>query len=327
MNGSSGFTINPADIIQITNIQEERKWKKKRKQLEKKDRKGLLSDKEQKQLKNIDISLKKYNTKTRLDKDIHKRRIIKFQKEKEQIPDVKYGEIYIKNDDSYSKRIALLEMLKEQKKLKEIEEIKRLNYGKICENRMIRKKNIAIKCFKYWRIYRFRKFNLLRKGFNVWKKKHNDLKEKMGFTNKTCPICLNFIKKDDLTETICKHSFCESCLKNWSETNNSCPNCRTIINNNIIESFEMEEEGYVINDNDIEREIENLVIELSNIDTEMDWDNYIEPIITDNWRNISPSSTASLWSPVSSINSPLSSPHTSSIQNPSTSPHFRYSYE
>ena len=80
MNGSSGFTINPADIIQITNIQEERKWKKKRKQLEKKDRKGLLSDKEQKQLKNINISLKKYNTKTRLDKDIHKRRIIKFQK-------------------------------------------------------------------------------------------------------------------------------------------------------------------------------------------------------------------------------------------------------
>ena len=89
----------------------------------------------------------------------------------------------------------------------------------------------------------------------------------------------------------------------------------------------MEEEDYVINDNDIEREITNLVIELSNIDTEMDWANYIEPIITDNWRNISPSSTTSIWSPVSSINSPLSSPHTSSIQNPSTSPHFRYSYE
>ena len=144
MNGSSGFTINPVDIIQITNIQEERKCKKKRKQLRKKDRKDLLSDKEQKQLKNIDISLKKYNIKKRLDKDIHKKNIIKFHKEKEQISDVKYGEIYIKNDDSYSKRIALLEMLKEQKKLKEIEEIKRLNYGKICKNRMIRKKNIAL---------------------------------------------------------------------------------------------------------------------------------------------------------------------------------------
>tara|TARA_Y100000590_G_scaffold443363_1_gene572703 strand:+ start:3672 stop:4637 length:966 start_codon:yes stop_codon:yes gene_type:complete len=321
MNVTNQLIIDPINI-EITNLQEERKLKKKKKQLKKKDRKSLLSDKEQKQLKNIDISLKK-----RLDKDIHKKNIIKFHKEKEQISDVKYGEIYIKNDDSYSKRIALLEMLKEQKKLKEIEEIKRYNYAKICKNRMIRKQNIAIECLKYWRIYKFRKFNLLRKGFNVWKKKHNVLKEKMGFTNKTCPICLNFIKKDNLTETICKHSFCESCLKNWRETNNSCPNCRTIINNNLIESFEMEEEDYVINDNDIEREITNLVIELSNIDTEMDWANYIEPIITDNWRNISPSSTTSIWSPVSSINSPLSSPHTSSIQNPSTSPHFRYSYE
>ena len=91
MNGSSGFTINPVDIIQITNIQEERKCKKKRKQLRKKDRKDLLSDKEQKQLKNIDISLKKYNIKKRLDKDIHKKNIIKFHKEKEQISDVKYG--------------------------------------------------------------------------------------------------------------------------------------------------------------------------------------------------------------------------------------------
>lgn len=38
-----------------------------------------------------------------------------------------------------------------------------------------------------------------------------------------CPICDENVCD---TKTICKHDFCNTCLKKWIEKNNSCPMCR-----------------------------------------------------------------------------------------------------
>lgn len=46
----------------------------------------------------------------------------------------------------------------------------------------------------------------------------------------TCPICLERIKKDNLSTTSCGHNFCEDCLKQAKEACNDkhlpCPVCR-----------------------------------------------------------------------------------------------------
>ena len=42
-----------------------------------------------------------------------------------------------------------------------------------------------------------------------------------------CSICLENYKKDDMIIILsCDHNFHESCLKEWSQNNNSCPHCR-----------------------------------------------------------------------------------------------------
>jgi hypothetical protein len=42
-----------------------------------------------------------------------------------------------------------------------------------------------------------------------------------------CSICLENYKKDDMIIILaCNHNFHESCLKEWSKNNNSCPHCR-----------------------------------------------------------------------------------------------------
>jgi hypothetical protein len=42
-----------------------------------------------------------------------------------------------------------------------------------------------------------------------------------------CSICLENYKKDDMIIILsCDHNFHESCLKEWSKNNNSCPHCR-----------------------------------------------------------------------------------------------------
>jgi hypothetical protein len=42
-----------------------------------------------------------------------------------------------------------------------------------------------------------------------------------------CSICLENYKKDDMIIILaCTHNFHESCLKEWSQNNNSCPHCR-----------------------------------------------------------------------------------------------------
>lgn len=41
-----------------------------------------------------------------------------------------------------------------------------------------------------------------------------------------CPICLEKIKKDDLTVTGCGHCYCYQCIMQASEHDKKCPICR-----------------------------------------------------------------------------------------------------
>ncbi|XP_018109464.1 uncharacterized protein LOC100127298 isoform X2 [Xenopus laevis] len=44
------------------------------------------------------------------------------------------------------------------------------------------------------------------------------------FTKERCPICLNFLRKDDVAfPENCYHAFCFTCILKWSETSTSCP--------------------------------------------------------------------------------------------------------
>lgn len=50
--------------------------------------------------------------------------------------------------------------------------------------------------------------------------------------NDTCPICLD--AKVSFKKTICGHSFCVDCIREWLDVNKSCPLCRMVIKDNRI---------------------------------------------------------------------------------------------
>ena len=52
-----------------------------------------------------------------------------------------------------------------------------------------------------------------------------------------CSICLEKIGKKHLKKTKCNHTFHYKCLDIWVQNNNSCPNCREPIYENIIFFF------------------------------------------------------------------------------------------
>lgn len=45
-------------------------------------------------------------------------------------------------------------------------------------------------------------------------------------SQESCPICLEKIKKTNISITICNHIFCTSCLLASIKENNNCPLCR-----------------------------------------------------------------------------------------------------
>ena len=48
--------------------------------------------------------------------------------------------------------------------------------------------------------------------------------------NAVCPICMDTITRP--TKLSCNHIFCEPCIAQWLETNQTCPICRTTLENN-----------------------------------------------------------------------------------------------
>ena len=44
-----------------------------------------------------------------------------------------------------------------------------------------------------------------------------------------CPICLDNVKKTNVSITMCGHKFCTSCLLSSLRTKNTCPSCRAVI--------------------------------------------------------------------------------------------------
>ena len=66
-------------------------------------------------------------------------------------------------------------------------------------------------------------------------------------SQKTCAICLEKIRKSDLIETECKHSFHVDCLKQWCDKNRRkpivpCPYCRQSINETCSDIHEVDYE-------------------------------------------------------------------------------------
>jgi len=60
---------------------------------------------------------------------------------------------------------------------------------------------------------------------------YNNSKSNIEATPENCPVCLE-IPATETTE--CCHKFCSSCLDKWLVANNSCPICRSKLNNNSI---------------------------------------------------------------------------------------------
>ena len=42
-----------------------------------------------------------------------------------------------------------------------------------------------------------------------------------------CSICYHDIESEDEAILACNHKFCFGCIKEWTHTKNSCPNCKT----------------------------------------------------------------------------------------------------
>jgi hypothetical protein len=43
---------------------------------------------------------------------------------------------------------------------------------------------------------------------------------------KTCSVCISLIRNEASLDN-CSHTFCRKCIMKWSETENTCPQCRT----------------------------------------------------------------------------------------------------
>ena len=73
---------------------------------------------------------------------------------------------------------------------------------------------------------------------NMEKKDKAELNE----NNDVCPICYDEMKDvENISETECKHVFCDNCINMWLKQHNTCPFCRMVIIENKL----------VINENDI----------------------------------------------------------------------------
>ena len=58
---------------------------------------------------------------------------------------------------------------------------------------------------------------------------NGDSKSNGGAIQENCPVCLEATATEI---TVCCHKFCSSCLDKWSSVNNTCPLCRSKLNNN-----------------------------------------------------------------------------------------------
>jgi hypothetical protein len=42
----------------------------------------------------------------------------------------------------------------------------------------------------------------------------------------SCPICMMELREEKILKLRCEHRFHSSCIRDWNETNSSCPVCR-----------------------------------------------------------------------------------------------------
>lgn len=54
-----------------------------------------------------------------------------------------------------------------------------------------------------------------------------------------CSICLDDIKKNQESKTVCNHKFHKECLNTWLKTHNTCPLCRTSIADKKVKRFQI----------------------------------------------------------------------------------------
>ena len=54
--------------------------------------------------------------------------------------------------------------------------------------------------------------------------------KKKTFTKGIKDECVICYENKQLIKTVCEHSFCNGCISEWIQTNNTCPMCRSFIN-------------------------------------------------------------------------------------------------
>jgi len=72
------------------------------------------------------------------------------------------------------------------------------------------------------------KINKLESELKILNEKLINLTNRISeLSNKTCPICIDFLNKPILLK--CTHTYCGICLMNWIKNNSKCPECRANI--------------------------------------------------------------------------------------------------
>lgn len=62
-------------------------------------------------------------------------------------------------------------------------------------------------------------------------------------SDKSCTICKNDVGELNVSKTQCKHIFHINCLVKWLKVNNTCPNCRSVIEDEV-KNNDIEIENY-----------------------------------------------------------------------------------
>ena len=223
--------------IEIHNIQQEKKWLKKKRHLEQKNEGGIEQKNEgeiEKKIQRITIALNEYQERINPRPKVKSVKKVKSKNDSDNFLEREYQKN--KKHNIAREKVVREEML-------------RVNEGKIMRDN-VRKANIIQKEIKRRRkIY---KNNIKRNVFHQWEKETNDeieykINQKMKWVMhkksiyipkiyfnewknmmRKCPICIGPIQ--DKYVTSCNHEFCTSCITKWRCTKKTCPICRTDIN-------------------------------------------------------------------------------------------------
>ena len=240
MNGFELLKIEESNDIVIDTLKKEKKYKKQKRNLE---RKINLTNDEVNKLKNINNALNEFNEK---ESKLIKKPTIKTNKRID-INEIILDEICSKKRKYINYELVQFKITEQEQRYERLilkqKQINKINNYKIKCFKIQQNMNFITKCFKYWKAVIFNKKQII-KHFLDWKmitkaitfnkkqiiKHFLDWKEYLIKNRKIqCPICLNDELIQKCIKTDCNHIFCEECINKWIQKNITCPLCRKTI--------------------------------------------------------------------------------------------------